>query len=215
MTEELYNPAAFRVDEPAVLAGCIDALMFATLVCNGPEGPRASHLPLLLEGPAGPGGTLRGHLARANGHAAQLDGAPALAIFAGPAHYVSPAWYPSKQATGRVVPTWNYLVVHVRGRVRLRDDPGWLHTLVTELTDSRERGRANPWAVKDVPDDYLERMLGQIVGLELEITRAEGKFKLGQNRTREDRAGLAAGLAAERPDVHEALRQLPGIPRDL
>ncbi len=210
-----YNPAAFRVDDPAVLAGCIETLMFATLVSNGADGPGASHLPLLLEGPAGVGGVLRGHLARANGHGDRLHGEAALAIFQGPAHYVSPAWYPSKAASGRVVPTWNYVVVHVRGRVRVREERDWLHALVTDLTDRLEHARPAPWSVSDAPDDYVETMLAGIVGVELAITGIEGKFKLGQNRSEPDRAGLAAGLAAERPEIAAALRQLPGIPRDL
>lgn len=207
-----YNPASFRVDDPALLGDCIDALVFAALLSNGPDGPRASHLPLLLD--RANGGTLRGHLARANGHADGLDGEPALVIFQGPAHYVSPAWYPSKAETGKVVPTWNYVVIHARGPVRLRHDPDWLHGLVADLTDRMEHDRQAPWAVSDAPADYTDTMLGHIVGVEIALTSLVGKFKLGQNRSAADRAGLAAGLAAGQPEVHAALRRLPGTPTD-
>ncbi|MEQ8858766.1 MAG: FMN-binding negative transcriptional regulator [Pseudomonadales bacterium] len=208
-----YNPTAFRVDDPDVLGDCVDALTFATLLSNGPDGPRASHLPMLLDRSGG--GTLRGHLARANDHVDVLDGERALVIFQGPAHYVSPSWYPTKAETGRVVPTWNYVVVHARGRVRTRNGRDWLRTLITDLTGRMERGRPAPWAVGDAPADFTETLLGQIVGIEIALSSLTGKFKLGQNRSAADRAGMAAGLAAEQPEVHAALRRLPGTPTDL
>lgn len=192
----------------AQLHELIDALAFGTLVSNGPAGPRVSHLPFLLERAGGTRGTLRGHLARANPHWHDLDGQPVLALFHGPHHYVSPAWYPSKQATGKVVPTWNYLVVQARGRVRVRQDAGWLRALVEALTDRHETPRSEPWRVDDAPADFVETMLTQIVGLEVCIEHLEGKLKLGQNRPAPDRAGLAAGLEQERPAVWQALNAL-------
>lgn len=210
-----YNPAAFRVDDPAVLADVIDRTVFATLVSNGPEGPLASHLPVLLDRSAGPHGTLRAHLARANEHWQALDRQPVLFIFHGPQHYVTPSWYPSKAADGKVVPTWNYVVVHGRGRARIHHDPERLRELVGTLTDRMESARAEPWAVTDAPAAFVDRMVGQIVGLDVALDTLAGKFKLGQNRSAADQAGLAAGLEAERADTFAALGRLPGVrPRD-
>lgn len=203
-----YNPGAFRLAEAAQIHALVDALTFGTLVSNGPDGPRASHLPFLMDPQRGPRGTLRGHLARANDHWQSLDGEPALVMFQGPAHYVSPSWYPSKAQTGKVVPTWNYLVVHVRGRVSVHQDAARLRTLVEELTGKLEAARDQPWAVSDAPEDYLSAMIGQIVGVELAVEHLEGKLKLGQNRPAADRAGLEAGLRREQPQVWEALSRL-------
>ena len=204
----LYNPASFRVDDAAHLGRIIDATVFGILLSNGPEGPRASHVPFLLERQAGPHGTLRAHLARVNEHWQGLDGEPALVIFNGPQHYVTPSWYASKAETGRVVPTWNYVVVHVRGRAHVHQDRPRLRALVEALTGRMEAPRAEPWRVDDAPAEYVERMLDQIVGVDLPIERLEGKLKVGQNRSRDDRASLAAGLARERPEVSRALSRL-------
>ena len=212
---ELYNPQAFKVEDPSLLADVIDAISFATLVSNGPDGPRASHLPFLLDRDAGEHGVLRGHLAGANGHLANLDGAPVLAIFHGPAYYVTPSWYASKAADGKVVPTWNYVMVHARGHAHLYRDRVRLRDLVGRLTEHMERHRAAPWAVSDAPADFVQRMVGQIVGIDLPIEWLEGKFKLGQNRSAADRATLAAGVAAELPAILEQLRSLPGHSIDL
>lgn len=206
-----YNPGAFRVDDPQVLGDVIEHTVFATLLSNGPRGPLASHLPVLLDRTAGPRGTLRAHLARANDHWQALDGAPVLLIFHGPQHYVSPSWYPSKAAGGKVVPTWNYVVVHARGPARIHHDPERLRALVGALTDRMEAARAEPWAVTDAPASFVEHMVGQIVGLDVELESLEGKFKLGQNRPEADRTGLAAGLEAEQAETAAALRALPGV----
>ncbi|MFU8814609.1 MAG: FMN-binding negative transcriptional regulator [Pseudomonadales bacterium] len=204
----LYNPSAFRSDDDNLLAQVIDGTVFGSLISNGADGPRASHLPFLLRDSASGGRLLRAHLARANDHWKLLHDAPVLAIFHGPAHYVSPGWYASKTDTGKVVPTWNYMVVHARGRARVWHDAQRLRALVEDLTDHMERNRAAPWAVDDAPADYLARMTAQIVGVDIELEQLEGKFKLGQNRSAEDRASLAMGLAAERLDVAAALAEL-------
>jgi transcriptional regulator len=122
-----------------------------------------------------------------------------LAIFQGPSAYVSPAWYAAKAEHGRVVPTWNYEAVHVRGRLRWFDDPAGLLDVVQRLTDRFEAGRAAPWSVADAPADYVERLMAGIVGVELTVTAIEGKRKLSQNRPAGDRARIVAGLAAEGP----------------
>lgn len=206
----LYNPPAFREDDPEVLYPLLEAMPFATLVSGGADGPLASHLPLLVARHAGGGATLRGHLATANPHVETLDGARALALFQGPAYYVTPSWYASKREHGRVVPTWNYVAVHVRGRVSVYRDAARLHTLVEALTNHMERSRQAPWAVADAPAAFIERMLDQIVGIDLQVTAIEGKFKLGQNRPAADRATLSARLEAEQPDTYARLSGLPG-----
>jgi transcriptional regulator len=203
----MYNPTAFRHDDPDRLAAFVDSAVFGTLVSNGADGPRASHLPFLLERAATGSGTLRAHLARANDHWTLLDGAPVLVIFHGPEHYVTPSWYASKAKTGKVVPTWNYVVVHARGRARIWSDADRLRNLVAALTDHMESARAAPWHVDDAPDDYVTALLEHVVGIDIELESLEGKFKLGQNRAAEDRASLAAGLASEMPAVAAAVAE--------
>jgi transcriptional regulator len=122
-------------------------------------------------------------------------------IFLGPDAYVTPSWYATKAATGKVVPTWNYLTVHARGRLEFFDDATRLRTLVTDLTGRHEAARTQPWAVTDAPSDYINTMLRAIVGVELTIARLEGKWKLSQNRDAADREGVRAGLTAEKPDL--------------
>ena len=144
------------------------------------------------------GDRLVGHLARANAHWRRIvDGSPALAIVTGPDTYVSPSWYASKAEHGKVVPTWNYSVVHLRGRVAVHDDASWVRELVTRLTDRHEQPRPEPWSVTDAPADYVDKNLRPIVGVELLVSSVEAKAKLSQNRSDEDRAGVAAGLAAD------------------
>ncbi len=208
----LYNPSAFREDDPEVLYPLLEAMPFATLVSASPEGPLASHLPLLVARRKDGGVTLRGHLAAVNPHVEALDGAAALAVFQGPAYYVTPSWYASKRAHGRVVPTWNYVVVHVRGRVSVYRDTARLRALVEALTDHMERHRDEPWSVADAPAAFVEHMVDQIVGVDLAVSAIEGKFKLGQNRPQDDRVSLSAGLEAEQPDTAARLSGLPGMP---
>ena len=123
-----------------------------------------------------------------------MDGAEVLVIFRGPDGYISPNWYPSKQETHREVPTWNYAVVHVHGRLRVIDDATWLRQLLERLTDRHEAGLPVPWHVSDAPEDHIEKMLRAISGLEISIDRIEGKFKLNQNHPAANRAGVVAGL---------------------
>jgi transcriptional regulator len=194
----MYIPPHFREDRLPALHDFVTANGFAPIVTQGAEGLEATHLPWLIDRTAGPLGTLRGHLARANGHWRRIgNDAEALVIFGGPHAYISPSWYPAKAEHGRVVPTWNYIVAHVRGRVRIVDDRAWLRGLVGDLTTYHEAGRTPPWAVSDAPADYVEDVLAAIVGIEVPIAAIEGKWKLGQNRPEADRRGAAAGLATE------------------
>jgi len=155
-----------------------------------------------------PCGTLRGHVARANPVWRHAAGQEVLAIFHGPQTYVTPSWYPSKHETGQVVPTWNYAVVHAHGVLRVHDDREWLRTLVTRLTDRQESAMAQPWRVDDAPAEYLERMLGAIVGIEIPVTRLDGKWKVSQNRNDADRDGVAEGLSLQEGADAQAMAAL-------
>ena len=193
----MYLPSAFRQDDLAELHAQMQASPFALLTSAGAAGVQASHLPLLLAPDEGEFGTLYGHFARANPHWRDLQGgAEALAVFSGPDAYISPGWYPAKAEHGKVVPTWNYIAVHARGPVELIEGPERLLQIVSRLSDQHESGRERPWAVSDAPREYIDSMLRAIVGFALPIRRLEGKWKLGQNRSAADQAGVRDGLAA-------------------
>lgn len=205
----MYHVPKFHEDRIEILHALMTAHPFATLVTTGPDGPVANHMPLVLHRDAGPHGTLRGHVARPNPLSGNHDPATAaLAIFQGPDSYISPAWYPAKQVHGKVVPTWNYAVVHARGPLRFVEDQDWLRAHLEELTNRQEHDRPEPWAVGDAPDDFIARMLKGIVGIELLIEQLVGKWKVSQNRGDEDRAGVARGLREERSGSGEAMARL-------
>lgn len=193
----MYCPTAFRQDDLASLHAQIRASGLALLTSAGAQGLQASHLPLLLESGEGEFGTLYGHFARANPQWRELAaGAEVLAVFSGPDAYIHPGWYPAKAEHGKVVPTWNYIAVHAWGQAEVFDDAARLRPLVARLSEQHEQGRAQPWALSDAPDDYIESMLRAIVGFALPIRRLEGKWKLGQNRSGADQAGVREALAA-------------------
>jgi len=198
----MYRPAHFVEDRVEVLHELIRRRPLATLVAMHGSTLDADHVPVLIDAAAGPYGTLRGHVARANSlWRSVAEGSEVLAIFQGEGHYVSPAWYPSKHVDGKVVPTWNYVVAHARGPIRYRHEPDWLHDLVTTLTATHEMPRPEPWRVSDAPPDYIAAMLRAIVGFEIPLASLTGKWKMSQNRSAADREGLAAGLTRESPDV--------------
>jgi transcriptional regulator len=187
----MYLPKHFEQHDPAALQALMRDHPLAMLVTTGADGLTADHLPLEYDAATA---TLRGHVARANPLWRAADGQPVLAVFRGPEAYVSPSWYPSKAEHHKVVPTWNYAVVHAQGMLETVDDAPWLHKLVSRLTDHHERPRAQPWAVHDAPDDFVQQMLRAIVGIQIPVTRLVGKWKISQNRSAADRAGVAAGL---------------------
>jgi transcriptional regulator len=188
----MYLPSHFEQNEPQALAALMQEHPLAALVSVRADGPTADHLPLEFE--AGER-VLRGHVARANPLWREAHGQAVLAIFRGPQAYVTPSWYPSKAATHKVVPTWNYAVVHAHGVLRAVDDAPWLRELVGRLTAHQEAARPAPWAVADAPEDYVQQMLRAIVGIEITLTRIVGKWKVSQNRSASDRDGVVAGLA--------------------
>ena len=191
----MYQPAHFVEQDPQALLALMKAHPLATLIRGGTE-LAADILPLEVER-AGEGWRITGHVARANPLWREADGQPVLALFQGPQGYVSPNWYPSKAQHGKAVPTWNYTMVQAHGTLRAFDDAQWLRAFVTRLTERHEGGRAAPWHVTDSPADFIDTMLKAIVGIEIEVTRLEGKFKLSQNRSAEDRTGVVLGLEAD------------------
>ncbi|MFM0300845.1 FMN-binding negative transcriptional regulator [Paraburkholderia sediminicola] len=214
----MYMPAHFEENRPEVLHRLIAEQSFGALITHGPNGLDANHLPfefdaqLAPEGgdaqPARTHGILRAHVARANPVWQEVAANPeALVIFQGPAAYISPTWYPSKHETHRQVPTYNYMVVHAHGRIVVRDDESFLRGLVARLTRKMETGEPVPWKMGDAPADYIAQMLGAIVGLEIEVTRLVGKWKLGQNKEATDRRGAAEALLARTSDEQKAVGQ--------
>jgi transcriptional regulator len=198
----MYVPRSHAVDDEDEARAMVDAVGTAELVSTGSDGyPRATFLPILWEG-----ATVIAHLARANDHWQELvEPTPALLVCAGPGAYVTPSWYAAKAEHGRVVPTWNYSTVHLRGTVRVHDDPAWVRRAVTALTERNESDRPQPWAVEDAPEKYVEGMLKAIVGLEFTVERVEAKAKLSQNRSEEDVQGVIAGLEASESAGDRAL----------
>ncbi|MEG8040786.1 FMN-binding negative transcriptional regulator [Sphingomonas sp. LR60] len=192
----MYRPPAFREDRRDVLRAAIRAHPLATLVTATEQDIVANVLPFSLEVTAR-GDVLKAHLARANEQVGYLRaGASALVLFQGPQAYVSPSWYAGKRVHGKVVPTWNYVVVQARGRTRVIDDPSWLVDQLAALTTAAENGQPEPWTVADAPADFIQAQLKGIVGVEIAIDRLEGKWKVSQNRSREDRVAVADGLSA-------------------
>lgn len=206
----MYTPPAFRDDDRASIRATIRAARLANFVTATSEGVLATPLPLFLDENEGEHGVLYGHLARANPQGRTPAIGDGLAIFMGPDAYVTPSWYATKQETGKVVPTWNYVAVHAYGPVEFFDDPARLLAAVTRLTGIHEGERAAPWQVSDAPADFIQAQLRGIIGIRMPITRLEGKRKMSQNRSPVDRHNVAAGLAeSARPSEREAAALVP------
>jgi transcriptional regulator len=193
----VYQPSYHREDELVKQHSLIIARPLGLLVTNGSEGLTANPIPFRLHPSLSKFGVLRAHIARANPlwrDASSLR--EALVVFQGVDAYISPSWYATKRETGKVVPTWNYVSVHTYGPIQVIEDREWLRRQIDDLTAAHESGRSAPWSVDDAPAEFIDQMLPAIVGIEIEISRIEGKWKVSQNRTAEDRAGVAAGLRA-------------------
>lgn len=199
----MYTPASFRESRIDVLHDLMRAYPFATVVATGVNGLIANHMPFDVVNDA----LLHGHVARGN-ELAKMDGTDVLLVFKGPDGYISPNWYPSKHETGREVPTWNYAVVHVHGRLQVIDDAAWKRRLLDALTDHHEVTQPLPWHVADAPADHIEKMLDAIVGVAVTIERIEGKFKLSQNHPVRNQAGVVDGLRRRDADGDAELAQL-------
>jgi transcriptional regulator len=198
----MYMPAHFEEQRADVLHRLIDDYPLGALVTVGAQGLDANHVPFEFDPASGAHGTLRAHVARANPLWREAAERPdALVIFQGPSAYISPNWYPSKHEAHRQVPTYNYMVVHAHGRIVVRDDERFLRGLVARLTRKMEAGEPAPWKMGDAPEDFISQMLGAIVGIEIEVTRLVGKWKLGQNKEPGDRQGALDTLRERGSDA--------------
>ena len=192
----MYQPPHFREDRIEVQHQLIRTHPLGLIVTSGPSGLQANHVPCLVYSDASERGTLRAHVARPNPQWKELTAVEqCLVVFQGPQQYITPSWYVTKQETGKVVPTWNYVVVHAWGRPRVVDDVAWLRRQVEDLTNLNEGRFPAPWKVSDAPEPYLQSQLKSIIGIEIPIDRIEGKWKVSQNRPEADRAGVVAGLS--------------------
>ena len=191
----MYIPRHNEENRVPVMHALMASQPFATLVTLGGSGLFASHLPIVLDPDGSEFGTLKAHISRANTQWRDLvPSVDALAIFAGHHHYISPTWYPETREHGKEVPTWNYVVVHAYGPLKLIEDTHWLRKHVESLTNIHEAASPVPWNVSDAPADFIQSLLHGIVGLELPIRRMEGKWKVSQNRTESERQGVLEGL---------------------
>ncbi len=202
----MYEPAPHREGDLARLHALIKSRPLGLLISQGLQGLIANAAPFLLDAAASKLGTLRAHVARANPQWRDLAaGAEPLVVFQGVDHYVSPSWYATKAETGKVVPTWNYVMAQARGTVRVIEDDLWLERQIAALTAEQEAAREKPWAVGDAPADFIALQRKAIVGIEIEIADIRGKWKASQNREPADRAGVVAGLTALGDDAALAL----------
>lgn len=205
----MYQPPVFRETDIPTQQAFIAAHPLGLLISAGEPGLLANPIPFVLYPEEGPFGTLRCHLSRGNAQWQAFRQMPdALVVFQGADHYITPSWYPQKAVDGKVVPTWNYAMVQARGAARVIEDSAWLHANVSALTDQHEGRRAKPWTVSDAPDAFIAGQLRGIVGIEIEISAIEGKFKASQNRAEADRAGVAEGLLGEADPAAPAMREL-------
>ncbi|WP_421174753.1 FMN-binding negative transcriptional regulator [Aeromonas enteropelogenes] len=194
----MYLPPHFAVTDSETLHQLIRAYPLGALITHGEGGLDANHLPFEFDAGEGEHGVLRAHVARNNPLWQEVkDGDEVLVIFKAADGYISPNWYPGKQAHHKQVPTWNYSVVHAHGRIRVRDDARFVRRLLANLTRRHEAGEPAPWKMADAPRDYLEAMVQAVVGIEIEVVRLVGKFKLSQNKDEGDRQGAVHALQAK------------------
>jgi len=205
----MYLPHKFREDRIEALHAAMLEIGAAAVVGQGPDGPIATHVPIELDPEPAPWGTIRCHFTRPNPHARSVaDGGELLLIFQGPQGYVTPNWYPSKHETGKVVPTWNYVAIHAYGTATLFEDVAALRAHLGALTQRFERNSAVPWKIDDAPADFIDGLCRAIIGVEIRLTRIEGKWKLSQNRPLPDRLGVIDGLRAEGGDANLKMAEL-------
>ncbi len=205
----MYEPSHFKVEDRDALFQVMRANPLATLITAGEGGLLANPVPFVLHVEADGRALLRAHLARPNPQwQAVAAGAETLIVFTGVERYVTPAWYASKREHGKVVPTWNYVTVQVRGPARTIEDPAWLREHLEQLTQQQEAPRAEPWAVADAPEPFVAAQMRGIIGIEVEIASLIGKFKLSQNRQEADKLGVFNGLSADAESESQAMASL-------
>jgi transcriptional regulator len=202
----MYLPSHFEETRVEVLRQLIRSHPLGALVTFGDDGLNANHVPFEFDPNPAPFGTLRAHVARANPVWREFSReVEPLVIFQGPQIYITPSWYQTKKETGKVVPTFNYIVVHAYGAMRVIEDADWLRKFVGGLTDRFEASRAQPWAVTDAPGDFVAMQLRAIIGIEISVTRLIGKWKTSQNRPAADQKGVVAGLRESDDAVAQAM----------
>jgi transcriptional regulator len=212
IASQMYRPPAFREDRPEVLHGLIRQYPLGALITQGAEGLEANHIPWWLEVADSGEVRLLGHIARANPLGKSPSTRPeVLVLFQGPAHYISPGWYPTKRDHGRVVPTWNYVVVHAHGRLVFHPEPAWIRAQLERLTNQLEATQPEPWSVGDAPPEYIDALLQSVVGVEIRVDRLEGKWKISQNQPEVNREGVIRNLE-NKPD--QTAQELARLMRD-
>lgn len=199
----MHIPNSYEETRVEVLHLLMKKCPLGILIVNGTDGVEAHHLPMVLSQEPEPLGRLQCHVNRANKVWDRVnDGDEALVVFQGPQSYISPSWYPSKEETGgRVVPTWDYVVVHAHGSMKIREDASWLRQHLADLTAGHESQRNQPWGLDDAPPEFLNRAMSGIVGIDLSLSRILGQWKVSQNRSIPDRRGVVAGLRNETDPV--------------
>ncbi len=207
----MYIPAYHAEHDLNTLQSLIDAHSLGAWVTLGSGGLIANHIPFILDRSRGEFGTLRAHVSRANTVWQELSGEQdSLVMFQGPHAYITPSWYPTRLSQGKVVPTWDYVVVHAHGKARVIEDPQWMLQLLNDLTAHNEAGRPSPWRVSDAPADFIAKLARAVVGIEIPISRLQGRWKLSQDEAMPDRLGTVAGLAEQADANSIALAQLVG-----
>ncbi len=211
----MYCPANFQEDRRSTLLSLIEQFPLASIVCNGPSGLVAEHIPLMYEGETeiGASDKLVGHVAKNNPLWQISVDQELLVVFQGPSTYISPNWYVTKRDMGRVVPTWNYVVVHAFCTLKAIHDPQHVLQIITKLTDIHEASQPHPWRVSDAPIDFTERLLEHIVGIELKIKRMHGKWKVSQNQPTPNQRSVEQGLRAAGSDAQTQMALLVGTNR--
>lgn len=190
----MYIPKQFEEPRVDVMHELIRERPLATVVTMSSQGLNANHIPLHFSDEPAPFGTLRGHVARSNPMWSDLPNDEVLVIFHGPDAYITPSWYATKKETGKVVPTWNYAVVHAYGSLRVIDDATWVRAQLELLTSHNEKKFPEQWTVSDAPYEFTEKLIEAVVGIEIVITRLSGKWKVSQNQPTQNQAGVVEGL---------------------
>lgn len=202
----MYIPNKFNQKEPNQLKNIMREYPFATLITYSKCGIEATHLPVILTSINGCD-VIQAHIAKVNNiWKKTTENSEVLLVFNGPNAYVSPNYYPTKKESGRAVPTWNYVVVHVKGRISFVHDKQWIYGMMDSLTSLHESNQEVPWSISDAPDSYIEKMLPAIVGIEITIDSIEGQWKLSQNQPKVNKWGVVAALADRKIEVSNLVK---------
>lgn len=204
----MYCPEHFQENLPAALIEFMGTHPLATIICHTPDGLVADHVPLLFKPEQNSEGKLLGHVAKNNPLWKSAPDQELLVVFHGPSTYISPNWYATKAEAGKVVPTWNYAVVHAHCSFKAIREPAGILAIISELTDHHESQQAHPWRISDAPDEYIERLLKNIVGIELTINRLQGKWKVSQNQPAANRESVIAGLHGQGAEGQNQMAEL-------